>query len=199
MSRLGSGDCEFVERLQQFCRHLRLLWTQAGGPTLRVLSERIGMSKSQLGAILNGKVQRLPDWKVVRGLVENARQYAHDHNRTANISFRTEVEEYWKPRYRVLELALEGARSRSDADRKSIPLLPPVDGSNGGASAPTRLGDAKPVVVLLAMATVENTDLVLQLASHIAEHFPDGQLYADVRGLPPPPCACTVQKPGQAP
>lgn len=168
MCRRGSGDNDFGDRLQQLCRDLRLLWTQAGGPTLRALGERIGMSKSQLGAILNGKVQRLPAWEVVRGLVENARQYAHDHTRTANLSLRTEVEEYWKPRYRVVELALEGSRSR------------PVPGQNAE--------DAEPVVVLLAMGRVENTTLALQLASHFAEHLPDGRLYVDVRGLPPLLC-----------
>ena len=52
------------ELLRQLCADLRLMWHQAGGPSVRTLSGRIGLGKSQLGAILNGDVRTLPDWDV---------------------------------------------------------------------------------------------------------------------------------------
>ncbi len=39
--------------LVSLCADLRLLWTEAGGPSLRVLERQLSLSKSQVGAILN--------------------------------------------------------------------------------------------------------------------------------------------------
>ncbi|GIH26145.1 hypothetical protein Aph01nite_44550 [Acrocarpospora phusangensis] len=101
--------------LGRLCADLRLLRVQAGGPSLRGLAVRLGLSKSQLGVILNGRIRKLPDWTVVKGLVDGCRQYAQDHGRLGQLSLATGVEEYWRPRYSLVEYALQ------DASRPRIP------------------------------------------------------------------------------
>src|SRR5690349_18116977 len=64
------------ELLAQLCADLRLLWRQAGGPSLRRLADRTGLGKSQVGAILAGEVRSPPDWDVVRALVVSFDGYA---------------------------------------------------------------------------------------------------------------------------
>jgi tetratricopeptide (TPR) repeat protein len=91
--------------LQQFCRDLHLLWRQAGGPSLRTLSGRVRLGKSQLGAVLRGEIRRVPDWDVVNGLIESFRQYAHEHDRMRQVTVRMGINEFWRPRYSVLEHA----------------------------------------------------------------------------------------------
>jgi hypothetical protein len=93
------------ELLAQLCADLRLLWTQAGGPSLRRLADRTGLGKSQVGAILAGEVRSPPDWDVVRALVVSFHGYAGEHGRLADLSLRTGVDEHWRPRYAVLEHA----------------------------------------------------------------------------------------------
>lgn len=94
------------ELLQQLCLDLRVLRDQAGGPTLRSLSSRIRLGKSQIGAILNGRIQQLPDWEIVKGLVESCRQFARERDRLDMLSVSTGVEAYWRPRYAALDHAL---------------------------------------------------------------------------------------------
>ena len=98
--------------LVQLCADLRLMWQQAGGPSLRRLAEQVRLGKSQVGAILNGQVRTLPDWTVIRALVECFGRYAHDHGRTGQLSLRTGVDEYWRPRYTLLEYAFSQPRQR---------------------------------------------------------------------------------------
>lgn len=96
--------------LREFCADLRLFWMQAGGPSLRTLSVRTSRSKSQVGNILNGEIRRPPDWDVVRALVSSFVRYAGEHGRSARLSPPTGLEQYWRPRYAVLEHAFERGR-----------------------------------------------------------------------------------------
>ncbi len=96
--------------LQQLCSDLRQIWREAGGPTLRTLSAQVPLSKSQIGAIFNGKIRQPPDWDVVKGLVVSIHQYARDHGRTKHVTMRTGVEEFWRPRHTVLEYAFRHAK-----------------------------------------------------------------------------------------
>src|SRR5262245_4773967 len=114
--------------LALLCADLRLLWRQAGGPSLRELGTRLRLSKSQVGALLNGDVRRLPDWQLVRGLVECFHQHAAEHGRLDKLSLRTAVEEYWRPRYAVLEHAFSRPRrlvpASPDAPPEPVPPRP---------------------------------------------------------------------------
>ncbi|HEU5333982.1 MAG TPA: tetratricopeptide repeat protein [Actinocrinis sp.] len=126
------------ELLQQLCRDLKLLREQAGGPTLRSLSARLLMGKSQIGAILGGRIRQPPEWEIVRGLVEACRQYARDHDRLDLLSVATGIEEYWRPRYAALSHALRVEYHRQPpADRRPV-------GAESGAGAGPDTGRALP-------------------------------------------------------
>jgi hypothetical protein len=107
--RIGGAVAGTEELLQQLCRDLRLMWTEAGGPDLRTLAQRVGLGRSQISAIFNGRVRRPPDWDVVKGVIDNVRRYADDHDRLFVLSVRTGVNEYWAPRYAILEHAFRQA------------------------------------------------------------------------------------------
>jgi len=193
------------ELLQQMCRDLRLLWTAAGGPRLRTLSGRVGRGKSQVGAILNGDVRRLPDWDVIRGLVEGIREHAQAHGRTEQITLRIGIAEVWRPRYAMLEYAFRSApQARADSARPTpagVPLpvprqLPPAVPHVAGRTAELAVLDSLidraarhcTTVVISAisgMAGVGKTALAVAWAHRVADQFPDGHLYANLRGFDP--------------
>ncbi len=189
------------ELLAQLCADLRLLWTQAGGPSLRRLADRTGLGKSQVGAILAGEVRSPPDWDVVRALVVSFHGYAGEHGRLANLSLRTGIDEYWRPRYAVLEHAFQG-HPRRTADRtppdratpdRVVPRqLPGAVRQFAGRTAElARLAalldeDAGDTVVITAIdgtAGIGKTTLAVHWAHRIANRFPDGQLYVNLRGF----------------
>jgi tetratricopeptide (TPR) repeat protein len=202
------------ELLSQLCADLRLLWSQAGGPSLRELEVRLDVSKSQLGAILNGQVRRLPDWAVVSGLVTTIHTYAVDRGRLDRLSLRTGLDEYWRPRYAVLDHAfsqpVDGTaptRTRRPAapprPRSALPavpaqLPPAVAGFTGRATELARLDrlladqrDAPaaavsvPILAISGTAGIGKTTLAVQWAHRAAARFPDGQLYVNLRGFDP--------------
>ncbi|PZG20114.1 hypothetical protein C1I95_10180 [Micromonospora craterilacus] len=197
------------ELLRTLCADLRLLWTQAGGPSLRALGTRIGLGKSQVGAILNGTVRRPPDWDVVRGLVESFHDYALAHDRLSRLSLRTGVDETWRPRYAVLEYAFRENRPRPrNNGSPSIPAtttqpwpatlvprqLPPavrhlvgrkaeLSTLDKAADACGEPGGSAALVVVNGTAGVGKTTTVLWWARRASSRFPDGQLYADLGGF----------------
>ena len=114
--------------LQQLCRDLRVLREQAGGPTLRSLSARLLLSKSQIGAILGGRIRQPPEWEIVKGLVESCRQFAREHDRLDLLSVATGVEEYWRPRYAALSHALRVENHRQAPGDRRAPGAEPGAG-----------------------------------------------------------------------
>ena len=204
--------------LQRLSQDLRLLWTEAGGPSLRTLALQVGLGKSQVSAIVNGKIRRPPDWEVVKNMINSIRRYAEDHGRQAELSLRTGVNEYWRPRYTVLEHAFRqssrrGAQSQDPATPdngaadpaagRAPTIRPPVPRQlpaapaffTGRAHELTRLtailneraGSQAVVLVSVVggMGGVGKTWLALQWAHRHVAQFPDGQLFADLRGFSP--------------
>jgi tetratricopeptide (TPR) repeat protein len=112
---MDDGDAQ--DLLAALCTDLRLLWRQAGGPSLRELASRLRHGKSQVGALLNGNVRRPPEWELVRGLVDSFHEYAAEHGRLDKLSLRTAAD-YWRPRYAVLEHAFSRPRR---------PVAPPAE------------------------------------------------------------------------
>jgi tetratricopeptide (TPR) repeat protein len=106
------------QMLQQLCADLRRLWAEADGPSVRALTSRVGLGKSQIGAILNGRIRQLPDWSVVHGLITSFLRYAQDHGRTGRLTLSSGVDEYWRPRYALVEYALANpAHNRAPGER----------------------------------------------------------------------------------
>ncbi|MEV4706138.1 tetratricopeptide repeat protein [Actinoplanes sp. NPDC049316] len=197
--------------LRQLCEDLRLLRFRAGGPSLRSLAARLRLGKSQIGSILNGKIGQLPDWDVVRGIVDACRQYAQDQGRLDQLSLATGIEQVWRPRYAMVEYALQQAsRQRSaapasadpfrtvrrDAAQAAVPRqLPAATRHFAGRIAELAeldglLDDASTTnaVIIWAIggtAGVGKTALAVYWAHRVADRFPDGQLYINLRGFDP--------------
>jgi len=192
------------ELLRHFCDDLHTMWRQAGGPSLRILGGRVGLSKSQVGAILSGQIRRPPDWDVVRVLVSAVREYAEDHDCVRHVSLRAGLEEFWRPRYTIIEQAYRtlrttraGAPAVDPTIRGPVPrqLPPAVRWFTGRES---ELGELTKVLDLPAegsgtvvissisgMAGVGKTALAVHWAHGVADRFPDGQMYVDLRGYHP--------------
>ncbi|GAB3452226.1 NB-ARC domain-containing protein [Actinophytocola sediminis] len=179
-----------VELLEQLCRDLNLMWRQASGPSLRVLGGRLQLSKSQVGAILNGAIRRPPAWATVRGLVESFREYADAHGSSANLSVPTGVSEFWQPRHTVLEYAFSQAR-RFRSSRIPVPRqLPPTVPRLSCRTAELRALDglaagrrrAAATIVIHGAAGAGKTALAVGWAHRVRDRFPDGQLFADLLG-----------------
>lgn len=181
------------EQLTQLCHDLRQLWEQAGGPSVRKLADKVGLGKTQVGAILSGGIRRPPDWHVVRGLVEAFYKHAHDHGLKQHLAISAGLDEYWRPRHAVVEFAfshsVRGQRDRStDAVRTLVPQqLPPIAPHFAGRQAElsTLTAVAGGPIAIIGMAGVGKTTLAVAWAHQVAGQFPDGQLYLDLRGFDP--------------
>ncbi len=194
-ARSSTADGE----LSQLCQDLRLLWEQAGGPSVRRLADRVGLGKTQVGAILSGGIRRPPDWDVMRGLVEAFYKYAHDHGREQELTIRAGVDEYWRPRHAVVEHAFShGPRAQREHPPTAIgepaaaaitlpQQLPPIAPHFAGRQAELSVLTASPAGPLLitGMAGVGKTTLAVAWAHQMASRFPDGQLYLNLRGFDP--------------
>jgi DNA-binding SARP family transcriptional activator/tetratricopeptide (TPR) repeat protein len=67
-------------------------------------------------------------------------------------------------------------------------MLPPSDdeGAEAGEEAGAGAGDREPAVAIVAgTAGVGKTTLAIRFARQVASHFPDGQLYVNLRGFDP--------------
>jgi tetratricopeptide (TPR) repeat protein len=196
------------ELLRQLCGDLQMLHEQAGGPSLRRLADRVPLGKSQLGAILNGRVQEPPDWQVIRAVVETIIGYAREHGRSHLLSLPTGVEDFWRHQHAIVEHAFVRSVARQGGENPDRPLTagspapPPVPRqlpfagrffvgrtaelselnkvlAAGGGPAAT------PVVVIDGPAGVGKTTLAVRWAQQIAADSFDLQLYVNLRGFDP--------------
>jgi tetratricopeptide (TPR) repeat protein len=194
------------EMLAQLCADLRTLRIQAGGPSLRTLAERVRIGKSQLGAILNGQVREPPDWRVVAGIVEVCTRHARDHERGERLALPTGVDEFWRPRYAMVEHAFAQPNRRSEsiparaADQAPVRVpprqLPAAVRHFVGQAAPlARLtalleeaGTTPSTAVVAAIvgpAGIGKSSLAVRWAHQVAAGYPDGQLHLNLRGFDP--------------
>ncbi|GIH07189.1 hypothetical protein Rhe02_52560 [Rhizocola hellebori] len=187
--------------LRAFCDRLRQLHLEAGGPTLDALAKRGGLpSKSRISEILRAKTKTVPSWTFVQAFVMECKRYARERGRLLSVSVDLE---FWRREHGFLGDVLERAR-RTDqvlaaggdenGPLRVVPrsLLPDVLGFVGRAGELAALSQALAkaqqgssaltISVLSGMAGVGKTALAVHWAHSVCGHFPDGQLYVDLRG-----------------
>ncbi|WP_155372865.1 tetratricopeptide repeat protein [Catellatospora vulcania] len=155
----------------RFCADLRVRW-QASGRDLPSIARQVRISRAQLYAILNGEIKRPPDFEaLVRPFV------------LACGANEAELAD-WRRRHDVLVGVHDGLKQQGNLRSAAPNQLPAMSGSFVGRSALlTTLGSATgPVVVVTGPPGIGKTALVVHWAYGQSASFPDGRLYADLRG-----------------
>jgi tetratricopeptide (TPR) repeat protein len=175
-----------------FCSGLRQLRAESG-TDVAALAKGLNLSRTQLYAVLAGRVKVPPDWdRVVRPLVEAC---------TGNDSTAVAA---WRRRHAILTGVWEELRTRErqasnpdgHAPQAAVPRQLPavVPRFVGRASELATLTGilnqpaAEAAIVISAIAGtagVGKTALAVRWAHQVADRFPDGQLYVDLRGYDP--------------
>lgn len=106
------------EALTGFCQKLRRLWRESGIKQ-QDLAHAVGISPQWMSDILNGNIRRLPDWLLVRAIVETCRAYAMENGRTLP----PDLAEFdpWRSRYFDLEQDREPPAHRADHQHSDLP------------------------------------------------------------------------------
>jgi NB-ARC domain len=185
--------------VREFCAQLNQLRIESG-IKVPTLARRLGLSRTRMYAILAGTISRPPDWDgVVRPLVEACT--AADTAAVAVWRQRhTIVTGVWEQLRRRGQLAAPAVRAgRAGAQCAPVPprQLPAAvscfTGRHAELAALTSLLEPGPrrqeqAVVIAAIggtAGVGKTALAVQWAHQIADRFPDGHLYVNLRGYDP--------------
>jgi tetratricopeptide (TPR) repeat protein len=192
------ADARRIGPVSEFCAQLDELRNESA-TEVPLLAKQLGLSRAQLYAILAGRITRPPDWdRVVRPLVDACTR--GDPGALAT----------WRRRHAVLTGVWEELRRRdrlpaadADADppraqvirvpRELPPAVACFTGRDAELAALTGLlaappEDQSPAMVISAIggtAGVGKTALAVQWAHLVAERFPDGQLYVNLRGYDP--------------
>jgi macro domain-containing protein len=99
----STNESEYRSALRKFCGDLRQLRVDAGIPVGELLEMRvqppIGLKRSQIYAVLAGRVTTPPRWEFVRVFVETCTGRAHLRHRPLSVS--TDLE-YWRKEHEKL-------------------------------------------------------------------------------------------------
>ena len=109
MARMTTGTAD--GQLQTFCARLKRL-QRAAGISQTALAGYVTLSTSQMSAILNGDIKRLPDWGLVEKVVRACLAHAAQNHKTLppDLSHR----EDWRRRYSDLDEDMDAAALRRD-------------------------------------------------------------------------------------
>jgi tetratricopeptide (TPR) repeat protein len=179
-----------------FCAQLDELRIESG-VEVPLLARQLGLSRAQLYAILAGRITRPPDWdRVVRPLVDTCTG-GDPGGLTAwrrRHAVLTGIWEELRRRGRLPAAAIQGGRPGtrvSEVPRQLPPAVACFTGRDVELTALTSLlrpGVRASAVVISAIggtAGVGKTALAVHWAHQVAERFPDGQLYVNLRGYDP--------------
>lgn len=178
-----------------FCAALRQLQLDSGLGRV-ALARQVNYSKSQLYAILDGEIRRPPEWdRVVEPLV---RACTGDDERAVN---------YWRRRHgellKVYELSRRDRPPAAPVPSEPARVVPAqlpadVDVFTGRGhelaeldrllvAGQTAAVNATAVVISAVSGTagVGKTALAIRWSHRVRDEFPDGQLYANLRGYDP--------------
>ena len=183
----------------EFCVGLRRL-RETSGVSMTTAARRLNVSRQHLYAVLGGQVKRPPDWdKVVRPLVE----VCTGGDQTAVAQWRArhellvQVWEELRRQYRAHPVAVAVSSGEAGSGQVTPRQLPAAVGCFTGRQAELAAltsmleadpGAEPPAMVIPAIsgtAGVGKTAVAVQWAHQVAERFPDGQLYVNLRGYDP--------------
>ncbi|MER7580649.1 tetratricopeptide repeat protein [Kitasatospora sp. NPDC097691] len=192
-----------------YIRELRALKVRAGQPSLQALQRRSGVARSTLSDALDPRRRRLPRLEVCLALVRACgvapAEEARWRERWQQIA-RAGDELRATPAADTPDVATQdraATRDRSASPGRAVPegpevprQLPPAVRHFTGRVRELKelhalLGDRVPdcgAVVISAIAGtagVGKTSLAVHFAHQVADHFPDGQLFANLRGFDP--------------
>ncbi|MGW6928913.1 ATP-binding protein [Lentzea sp. NPDC054927] len=166
MSRPRPDD---VQTLDELIAALRALKVWAGNPSLRQMEKLSGLARSTLADALSPRRKTAPALEVFQGLLK---------------AFRTTEAEPWLAAWRRAQS--EPARSTvvSAVVPRQLPAV--VPGFSGRAKAfkelTALLEGGSRLAVVCGIPGVGKTALAVQWAHQVANRFPDGQVYLDLRG-----------------
>jgi tetratricopeptide (TPR) repeat protein len=168
--------------LAGFVTALRAVKVWSGNPSLEVLRRRTGVATSTLSDAFSTHRSRLPSLEIVRAVVGAC---GADHYELAG----------WERAWRAVSERLDAAaplplsdpapRSVDQSSWKPRQLPPDVAGFSGRREALDELltmSGQTPATIITGTAGVGKTALAVHWAHRIADRYPDGQLYLDLRG-----------------
>ena len=127
----STGPAGGLAPLALFCMRLKRL-QQAAGLTQASLARSAGLQKSQMSAILNGDIKKLPDWNVVKKVVHACLFRAREAGKPVPPDLRDEGE--WRRRYLDVEQDLDavarprhGARAAGERTVETVRQCDPFD------------------------------------------------------------------------
>jgi tetratricopeptide (TPR) repeat protein len=196
--KVKQNPAEANNPVAEFCAALRRL-QELSGVDRTVLARRLAYSRSQLYAILDGRIGRPPEWdRLVDPLVRLCT--CNDEQAVA----------LWRRRHEVLVEVYHALRHQTRRDippkltrtARVVPAQLPadVDVFTGrvqelaeldrlAAGTSTQVAGDDPTTVVIAVisgtAGVGKTALALRWAHRVREQYPDGQLYVNLRGYDP--------------
>jgi transcriptional regulator with XRE-family HTH domain len=109
-------SCGTSGALAGFCASLKRLQEASGISQVGLLGAA-HLEKSQVSAILNGKIKRIPDWDVVIAVVRACLEYADAKGRPMPADLRDAG--HWRQRY--AKLVDEGVQVRTEGLRRVLP------------------------------------------------------------------------------
>ncbi|RCH67640.1 transcriptional regulator, SARP family protein [Streptomyces sp. SDr-06] len=191
MEPLRPRPDEPTQSVGDYIRDLRALKARAGQPSLQELQRRSGIARSTLSDALSPRRRELPRLEVCLALVRAC-------------GVRAQEEARWRERWQRIAEARDAGRSAPAAGdaaptvhtRVAPRQLPyAVRHFTGRARELKRLDElmadrrtscgAVVISAIAGTAGVGKTTLALHFAHQVAERFPDGQLFANLRGFDP--------------
>jgi tetratricopeptide (TPR) repeat protein len=184
--------------LSEFCAQLGRLRAESG-EDVSLLARRLGLSRAQLYAILGGRIKQPPDWdRVVRPLVDACTRgdagalAAWRRRHAVLIEVCEELRRLDRLPAAADRIGLAGPRA-AEVPRQLPAAVACFTGRDAELAALTGLleagmGGRGPAVVISVIggtAGVGKTALAVWWAHQVADRFPDGQLYVNLRGYDP--------------
>ncbi|KOU37827.1 hypothetical protein ADK54_30920 [Streptomyces sp. WM6378] len=189
--QLRPSPGETAESVADYIRELRALKVRAGQPSLQELQRRSGVARSTLSDALSPRRRELPRLEVCLALVRACGVMPEEETR-------------WRARWQHIAQARDAVRSVPSAtapgrtiQAADVPRQLPsgIRHFTGRmrelklldellADRQTRCG-AVVISAIAGTAGVGKTSLALHFAHRVAHRFPDGQLFANLRGFDP--------------